>query len=176
LSSIVKDMNKFSNNFLAEQILKTLGAELKGPPGTSEKGLEILKQGLKEWGYKDNEYSLNDGSGFSLFNRFSPSQLTKILTNAYNDFRIGPDFISSLPLSGLDGSLKNRHMSSKIDNLVRAKTGTLDSASAISGYAGTDSGEKFVFSIIMNDFKCSTYKTWEIQSTILEGLLDIFSK
>src|SRR3989338_3975709 len=135
LSIIVRDLNKISNNFIAEQILKTMGAEIKGAPGTTEKGLEVVEEYLGEIGIQKETYKIADGSGLSRFNRLTPSQIIKVLDSMYNDFRFQSEYIASLSVMGVDGSLKERMNNSESQEMVRGKTGTLDGVSAISGYA-----------------------------------------
>ncbi|HBA26649.1 MAG TPA: D-alanyl-D-alanine carboxypeptidase/D-alanyl-D-alanine-endopeptidase, partial [Nitrospinae bacterium] len=181
LSIIVRDLNKISNNFIAEQILKTMGAEIKGAPGTTEKGLEVVEEYLGEIGIQKETYKIADGSGLSRFNRLTPSQIIKVLESMYNDFRFQSEYIASLSVMGVDGSLKERMNNSESQEMVRGKTGTLDGVSAISGYAACikcnpcencslNKGEIFAFSIIMNDFRCNAGMVWDIQNQIISAL------
>ena len=180
ISIIVRDLNKISNNFIAEQILKTMGAEIKGTPGTTEKGLLVVEEYLNEIGIQNGTYKIADGSGLSRFNLLTPSQIVKVLEAMYDDFRFQSEYISSLSVMGVDGSLKERMNGSESQEMVRGKTGTLDGVSAISGYAasppfkkgsgGDLRGEIFAFSIIMNDFKCDVGKVWNIQNQIISVL------
>lgn len=182
LSIIVRDLNKISNNFIAEQILKTMGAEIKGAPGTTEKGLEVVEEYLNEIGIQKGTYTVADGSGLSRLNRITPSQIVKVLSSMYDDFRFQSEYISSLSVMGIDGSLKERMNGSESQEMVRGKTGTLDGVSAISGYAasppikngggGDLRGGIFAFSIIMNDFKCDVGKVWNIQNQIISSLTE----
>jgi D-alanyl-D-alanine carboxypeptidase/D-alanyl-D-alanine-endopeptidase (penicillin-binding protein 4) len=183
LSIIVRDLNKISNNFIAEQILKTMGAEIKGAPGTAEKGLSVIEEYLNEIGIQKGAYTIADGSGLSRFNRLTPSQIVKVLESMYDDFRFQSEYISSLSVMGIDGSLKERMNGSGSQEMVRGKTGTLDDVSAISGYAACvkcnscencslNRGEIFAFSIIMNDFRCNIGKVWDIQNQIISALTD----
>lgn len=183
LSLIVRDLNKISNNFIAEQILKTMGAEIKGAPGTAEKGLSVIEEYLEDIGIQRGTYRIADGSGLSKLNLLTPSQIIKILEVMYNDFTLQSEYMASLSVMGVDGSLKKRMNGSDLEGMVRGKTGTLDEVSAISGYAAIPprppfkkwgrenfKRELFAFSIIMNDFRCDVGKIWNIQNLIIEAL------
>ncbi|MBI3815878.1 MAG: D-alanyl-D-alanine carboxypeptidase/D-alanyl-D-alanine-endopeptidase [Nitrospinae bacterium] len=183
LSLIVRDLNKMSNNFIAEQILKTMGAEIKGAPGTAEKGLSVIEEYLEDIGIQKGQYRIADGSGLSKLNLLTTSQIIKILEVMYNDFTLQSEYTASLSVMGIDGSLKKRMNGSSLEGMVRGKTGTLDEVSAISGYAaipprppfkkgggGDLKGELFAFSIIMNDFRCDVGKIWNIQNQIISVL------
>lgn len=176
LSIIVRDLNKISNNFIAEQILKTMGAEVKGAAGTTEKGLAVIEEYLEDIGIKKGEYSAADGSGLSQFNRLTPSQIIRVLEMMYNDFKLQPEYTASLSVIGIDGSLKERINGSMVERMVRGKTGTLDGVSAISGYAACSDcdikGEIFAFSIILNNFRCDVTRIWNIQNRIISALID----
>jgi D-alanyl-D-alanine carboxypeptidase/D-alanyl-D-alanine-endopeptidase (penicillin-binding protein 4) len=133
LFRIIQYLNKFSNNFVAEQILKTMGAELKNEPGTSEKGIEVIKEFLEGIGVPKDTYVIADGSGLSPLNRLTPSQLIKVLSYMYDNFQVQGEFFSSLGVMGVDGSVDDRLENTPAKRRIRAKTGTLYGVSSISG-------------------------------------------
>ena len=154
LSSIIKTMNKWSNNFISEQILKTLGAELFGLPGTSKKGLKAVRNYLFSIGISKNSFEIYDGSGLSRMNRITPYAMVKVLAHAFHDHRFSSDFISSLPIYGIDGTLRKRRRLTKDEYRVRAKTGYLNGVSSLSGYVFSRNGEILGFSILINGNGC----------------------
>jgi D-alanyl-D-alanine carboxypeptidase/D-alanyl-D-alanine-endopeptidase (penicillin-binding protein 4) len=171
LSLILRGLNKFSNNFVAEQILKTLAAELHGQPGTTENGLQAMKKYLQSLGYAPDQYQLLDASGLSRQNRLSPDQIVSILQDMYGDFGVYPEFVSALGAMGRDGNVQKRMNGHNGSDRARVKTGTLSSVSTLSGYFQSADGERFAFSILMNDLKCSTGRAWVLQDQIIsEGL------
>lgn len=171
LSEILRGLNKYSNNFVAEQILKTMAAERFGTPGTTENGLKVMDEFMKSLGYAPNQYEIWDGSGLSRQNRVTPDQIVHILQTVYNDWSIYPEFISALGVMGLDGSVRKRMRHESQAQQVRVKTGTLNFTSAVSGYFQSRQGERFAFSIIMNDLKCSIGEAISLQDKIIhEGL------
>lgn len=149
LSRIVLDLNKISNNFIAEQLLFTIGAEVKGPPGTKEKGLYVLKETLEEIGIKSAGIEVLDGSGLSRENRLTAKAINDSLLYMAKAYQFEPEFMASLAIAGEDGSLKERAINDT-DGMIRAKTGRLNGVSALSGYLWTKNGEMLIFSFLMN--------------------------
>ena len=154
LSEVVSGLNKFSNNFVAEQVLKTMGAETHGAPGTAEKGLRVVRDFLLSIGVSAKEIALADGSGLSRMNRASPRALAVLLEAAHNDFRLRPEFMASLAVFGVDGTVKKRRRRGVDSRRVRVKTGVLNGVRAFSGYAAAGNGEILAFSILMNGNAC----------------------
>jgi len=165
LYQLVAYMNKFSNNFMAEQILRTLAAETVSVPGTEKDGIRKVEEYLRSLGYSDESFRVMDGSGFSRDNRLSASLIVKLLEREYGRWENGPEFLSSLALMGLDGSVKDRLKNTT--RTIRVKTGTLSSISALSGFYPTDYGDILVFSIIFNDWQCTHDEAMRIQHRIL---------
>ena len=151
LGVVVHDLNKRSNNFTAEQVLRTMGAEIVGRPGTWEKGLEAVGRYLNTLGIRKGSYQMMNGSGLYDSNRFSPEQIVTVLRGAMRDFRIAAEFMASLAIAGTDGTIGHRMGGTPAERFVRAKTGTLATASCLSGFAGSPGHAPLVFSILMND-------------------------
>ena len=146
-------INKRSNNLHAEMLLRTLGAEFAGA-GTDEAGLKVVRDFLVEAGIESSHVRLNDGSGLSRDNivtpRFQTSLLLFLSTRPYFDL-----FLSTLSVSGTDGTLKHRLASEPLRGTIHAKTGTLNGVASLSGYMTTRSGRNLVFSIFANNFRAS---------------------
>ncbi|MEE9258425.1 MAG: D-alanyl-D-alanine carboxypeptidase/D-alanyl-D-alanine-endopeptidase [Nitrospinaceae bacterium] len=171
LSLALQGLNKFSNNFVAEQILKAMAAERYGPPGTTEGGVRIIDEYMAGLGYAPGQYRIVDGSGLSRQNRLSPDQIVGVLSRMRSDLGVYPEFITALGVMGLDGNVKDRMNGTDKAQKVRVKTGTLNFVSALSGYFQSMDGEMFAFSILMNDLKCGNGRALKIQDRIvLEGL------
>ncbi|MBT3923703.1 MAG: D-alanyl-D-alanine carboxypeptidase/D-alanyl-D-alanine-endopeptidase [Nitrospina sp.] len=168
LSLALKGLNKFSNNFVAEQIIKTIGAEKFGPPGTTLKGLKAIEEYLMELGYRPDQYKVLDGSGLSRQNRLSPQMFIDVLRHVKNDLGVYPEFVSALGVMGVDGNVKNRMRGMKSSGRARVKTGTLNFVSALSGYFQSRDEESFAFSILMNGLKCSNARVKRLQDQIIE--------
>ncbi len=151
LAVVVQDLNKRSNNFMAEQVVRTLGAEIVGRPGTWDKGLEAVARYLAGIGLPRGAYQMTNGSGLYDSNHFTAEQIVTVLRAASRDFRISAEFLASLAVAGTDGTIAHRMSGSLAERYVRAKTGTLANVSCLSGFAGSPGHVPLVFSILMND-------------------------
>ncbi len=153
LDIVLKRLNKLSSNFVAEQLIKTMGAELKGAPGTTEKGIQVVEEFLeKDVGLSRGSYVMRNGSGLNDTNRFSAAQVNRLLKVMWERFPTAPEYMSALGIAGKDGTIKYRFEGTDAVGRLRAKTGTLENVSALSGYVQAVGGERFVFSILVNDF------------------------
>jgi D-alanyl-D-alanine carboxypeptidase/D-alanyl-D-alanine-endopeptidase (penicillin-binding protein 4) len=149
LNEILSDMLKFSNNFVAEMLAKNLGAENSQKPAMMKDGIEEIKKYLDSLGLKRADYVLENVSGLTRDNRFTAKQLALVLTTIKNDFLIFPEFLSGLPIAGVDGTLKNR-MKKGDQEMVRAKTGYLDGVVGLAGYIGRKNNSPLVFVFMYN--------------------------
>lgn len=154
LGDLTRRLNKVSSNFMAEQLLKVMGAELFGAPGSWAKGLKAVARHLAKLGIPAGSYVLKNGSGLYDASSLSPRQIVKVLRAAHRDFRYSADFVSSLAIAGVDGTLSHRFIGSGAERYVRAKTGTLAQVVALSGFAAASANKKrrpLVFSILITD-------------------------
>jgi D-alanyl-D-alanine carboxypeptidase/D-alanyl-D-alanine-endopeptidase (penicillin-binding protein 4) len=152
LADVCRISNKPSNNFVAEAIYKTLGGELYGLPGTLSKGTRAVMDFLGTAGIKPGSYKIVNGSGLTHENRITPSDLASLLRKIYFDLSVAPDFLASLAVGGIDGTIRNRFLGTDAIGLVRAKTGTLNSVSALSGFVG-DKDDVLIFTIFVEGFR-----------------------
>jgi D-alanyl-D-alanine carboxypeptidase/D-alanyl-D-alanine-endopeptidase (penicillin-binding protein 4) len=172
LLKILYDLDKYSSNFIAEHILKTIGAEIIGRPGTSEKGVEAITAYLQQHSIVSDSIIQRDGSGLSRYNLITPSQVTSILHYLYYCFASGPELMTVLPVSGADGTLSSRMGDPATNRRVRAKTGTMTHISTLSGYCITASGRILIFSIMMKDFGAPPGHVRAIQDRIVTALVE----
>jgi D-alanyl-D-alanine carboxypeptidase/D-alanyl-D-alanine-endopeptidase (penicillin-binding protein 4) len=156
LAVVVQDLNKRSNNFMAEQVVRTLGAEIVGRPGTWDRGLEAVTRYLAGIGMPRGSYAMTNGSGMYESNHFTAEQITTVLRAAARDFRISAEFLSSLAVAGTDGTIAHRMAGTLAERYVRAKTGTLATVSCLSGFAGSPGRVPLIFSILMNEVPNAT--------------------
>ncbi len=175
LALVVFNTNKISDNLSAEMVLKTLGAELKGLPGTARKGTAVIREYLSALGVDSSRYEIVDGSGVSRYNLVTPSLLTPLLQDMYFDFSVQAEFMASLPIAGVDGTLKKRMGGTAAANKLRAKTGTLRGVSTLSGYTETADGEVVAFSMMMEHFLVKAKEVRKVQDRI-GALLSSFSR
>lgn len=149
LNEMTSDMLKFSNNFVAEMLVKNLAAETKGKNASMKDGIEVLKSYLDGLGLKREDYVLENVSGLTRGNKFTAKQLAVVLTSVKNDFLIFPEFLSGLPIAGVDGTLKNR-LKKQDFTLVRAKTGYLDGVVGLAGFVGRKDNSPLIFVFMFN--------------------------
>ncbi len=151
LAQLIRDMNKESNNFMAESILKTIGAEQSGSPGSTAKGAAAVRSWLASIGVATDGIVIADGSGLSPDNRLSADALAHILRTTQENFHAAPEFVASLPVGGVDGTLDGRLVETPAMRNIRAKTGFIRGVTSLSGYAMNRSGRALIFSILIND-------------------------
>ena len=151
-------MNKPSVNWIAEFLFKSIGAEVKGEPGTWKKGRDAVSEFLGDIMDNTPTHRFVDGSGLSRYNLLNAELLTNLLVYMYHNFELMPEFMASLPIAGVDGTLTNRMQGMYAEKILRAKTGTLSGVSALAGYTSTTDGEVLVFGILISHYVGSADK------------------
>lgn len=162
---------KFSNNGHAEMMVKAIGKEVHGE-GSWENGLKVVEDYIAEKGLNTKTILLRDGSGMSHKNLIPADELTKLLFAVQAEPWFA-DYVHSLPVAGdpdrlIGGTLRNRLTDADTKGNVLAKTGSLTGANTLSGYVTAKSGEKLIFSIMMNNY--ITGSMTEIQDEIVKVL------
>ncbi|MGH0037813.1 MAG: D-alanyl-D-alanine carboxypeptidase/D-alanyl-D-alanine endopeptidase [Myxococcota bacterium] len=150
LSEIVRLFVKYSNNTVAETLVKALGAR-EGAIGSWENGVPEVGRSLAEMGIDGEGIALVDGSGLSYENKVSPRALVDALRAARHSFDFGPEFVSALPIAASDGTLAER--ANGAHHRVRAKTGLLNGVTGLSGFARLGDGRLAVFSVLVNGYR-----------------------
>lgn len=129
LRDIVTDMDKFSNNYVAEMLTKALSEK---KPAQLKSGVARIRTWLVKKGWKEKNFVFENPSGFSHDNKFRAQDLGELLVMLKDDFSVAPEFVVSLPIAGIDGTLKKRLKD--LAGQVRAKTGYLDGIIGLAGY------------------------------------------
>ncbi len=174
LAQDLRVINKVSQNLHAELMLRLLGRE-KGAAGTIEAGLEVMRGFLSQADIRPEEFTFYDGSGLSRQNLVAPHAIVKLL-NYSSKQPWGQQFIDTLPVGGVDGSLADRFKSATALGRVKAKTGSLSHVNALSGYLTTIKGDHVVFSIIGNNHTLNTKRALETIDQIVEAVIDDLPK
>ena len=170
LREIVLALNQFSNNFIAEQIVKAMGAQIKGAPGTSEKGVRVIEDFLvNKMKFEKNSFHIVNGSGFSRENQFSAKHFVDVLDQTSKEFDLGPEFFVSLGVPGENGTL-GRYKNTPLYQRLRAKTGSLNGVLALSGFLHADNKKTIVFSILLNS---QNKEDTHLQETLDEILISL---
>jgi D-alanyl-D-alanine carboxypeptidase/D-alanyl-D-alanine-endopeptidase (penicillin-binding protein 4) len=170
LSLILKELNTFSNNFIAEQIIKTMAANRLGEPGSHAQGLQLVANFLRESNVHTKGLILADGSGLSRRNRFTAQAMTDLLADIYPRFDIGPDFLASLRVMGANGVHSKRLANSPAKAKIRAKTGTLRKVSALTGYVPSQTGDLYAYALFLNNNRCGYRGADKIEDKIVNAI------
>jgi serine-type D-Ala-D-Ala carboxypeptidase/endopeptidase (penicillin-binding protein 4) len=149
---VLRKINKDSDNEKAERVLQTVGAEVSGGVATTEKGLAVLREVIGGLGLQPGSYVARNGSGLGHANLITPHAMSDLLRALYLDPRVGPEMLQSLSVGGIDGTTRNRFKGTLAARRVRAKTGTLNSKSCLSGLVG-DGDDVMAFSIMVQGFR-----------------------
>jgi len=151
LSTLLYALGKQSDNFYAEMIFKSLAAEQKGRPAHAADSAALVAKAIADMNANDQGVVIKNGSGLYDANRVTASSVVNVLRSAWLDPAIAPEFVAQLAIGGVDGTLHGRFTAEHARRAVRAKTGTLDDAIALSGYVMGPAGKQpIVFSILFN--------------------------
>ena len=168
LSDLLRHMDKQSDNFFAEMLVKGLGRDFRGT-GSTAAGLRVLRTTMDSYGLDRSGYSVHDGSGLSYADRLSARGVAKLLRVMCGaaDY---PAFDTSLSVAGVDGTLEYRMRGTAAAGDFHGKTGTLDIASCLSGYVMDAAGHEFVVSLLMNGHPMNVWAAHQAQDAIAEAL------
>jgi serine-type D-Ala-D-Ala carboxypeptidase/endopeptidase (penicillin-binding protein 4) len=152
LQQIASLFLKYSNNFIAECLLKWLALGpapvANAPPASWGAGAGALRARLTALGVELGDTRIVDGSGLSRTNRVSARVLVETLRRGEAAFETGPELLAGLPIAALDGTLERRAEGAR--GRVRAKTGSLDGVTSLAGFARSERGRELVFAVIVN--------------------------
>ena len=147
LADIVRDINKFSNNVMARQVFLTIGNDTA--PATPERARQRVGDWLAGRGLRFPELVLDNGSGLSRDERISAASLNQLLQDAWSS-PVMPEFVASLPIVGIDGTMKKRLNGSQASGRAHIKTGTLDGVKTAAGYALNAQGRAYAVTFLIN--------------------------
>lgn len=152
LGTVVRDINKWSNNVMAKQLLLTLAAEKSGLPATEQAGADVIKRWLQSRSFNFEELVIENGSGLSRIEQISAEHLGQLLVQAYNS-PIMPEMMASLPILALDGTVQQRLKDSASNGRAHLKTGSINGVNAIAGYILDANGHRHVMVMLVNNPK-----------------------
>jgi serine-type D-Ala-D-Ala carboxypeptidase/endopeptidase (penicillin-binding protein 4) len=168
LDSILKLLEKPSQNQIAEILVRTLGT-LRGGVASFDSGRVVVRETLLSWGVPEDAYVFADGSGLSRYNYVAPTALAHTLT-AMARHPAFTAFYDALPIAGVDGTIQRRMAGTAAANNARAKTGSISNARTLSGYVTTAEGERLVFVLMANHFTVPSRVVDRTQDHIVERL------
>ena len=171
LRDIIAGVNKHSNNVMARQLLYTLSAEVSGSPGTEEGGLEVIAEWLTNKKLTSSVLAITNGAGLSREARTTASDMGSLLSFAWRQPYM-PEYVASLSLSGLDGTLSRRFRMTDLIGQAHLKTGSMDHVTAIAGYLQSRSGRRFALVALQNHTDVHRGPGEEVQEALLRWLYD----
>ncbi|SEQ95828.1 D-alanyl-D-alanine carboxypeptidase / D-alanyl-D-alanine-endopeptidase (penicillin-binding protein 4) [Nitrosomonas sp. Nm51] len=173
LAEVIRGINKFSNNIAARQLFLTLGTagstSSARSPATLEKSEHALKQWLAAKQLFFPELVIENGSGLSRIERISARHMGQLLLTAFNS-PVMPEFIASLPIAAVDGTMRGRLAGTAVSGLAHMKTGALNNVSALAGYMLDQSGRRVVVVVFVNHSQAA--RSREATDTLLQWIYE----
>ena len=157
LADVLRDINKYSNNLMARQLLLTIAAEKSGLPATELLGEQAINSWLRSKNMNFSELVIENGSGLSRVERISAQHLGDMLVSAYHS-PVMPEFMSSLPIVGVDGTVMKRLKDSPAIAHAHLKTGSIDSVSSIAGYVLDANNKRWAMVFLVNHAQAASAK------------------
>lgn len=166
LADVIKSINKYSNNMMTRQLLLTLGLQHDGAPASVETGIDAVRSYLSDIGIDHSELIMANGSGLSRDTRLTAGMLGELLQRG---FRIAtmPEFVASLPLAGMDGTMQSRLTSGDGHGSIHVKTGSLDDVAGLAGYVHAQSGKHYVVVVLVNHHQAHAGPGQELGDALL---------
>ncbi len=171
LFEMIASVNKHSNNVMARQVLYTLSAEVLGPPGTESGGREVIAKWLSDNGLESCQLAIENGAGLSRESRITATDMAALLRFAWKKPYM-PEYLASMSLTGLDGTLSRRFRGSELVGKAHLKTGSLDHVTAIAGYVQARSGRRFTIVVMQNFEDIHRGPGEEVQEALLRWLYE----
>ncbi len=171
LRDMIARVNKHSNNVMARQLLYTLSAEVSGSPGTEEGGRKVIADWLAAKKLASSTLAISNGAGLSRDARITASDLGLLLRFAWRQPYM-PEYVASLSLSGLDGTLTRRFRNTNLIGQAHLKTGSMDDVTALAGYLQSRSGRRFALVALQNHKAVHRGPGEEVQEALLRWIYD----
>ncbi len=168
LAVAAADVNKYSNNIMAEHLVRTLGKE-KGGAGDWDAGRAVVNAFLEDRVGLRKGFVYRNGSGLFGDTAFSAADLVAVLRYVADLRPSMPEYEASLAIGGADGTLRKRMRKSPARS-IRAKTGTLDGVIALSGYVTFADGSRGAFSVLFNDVKARPWAVWKVHDRLVDAM------
>ena len=171
LTDVISRVNKHSNNVMARQLMFTLSAEVLGPPGTEAGGRQVVADWLQQNGLDAADFEVDNGAGLSRESRMTAADFGALLRFAWRQPYM-PEYVSSMSLAGLDGTLRYRMSRGPLEGSAHLKTGSLDHVAGIAGYLQARSGRRFAVVILQNHTDIHRGYGEETQEALLRWLYE----
>jgi D-alanyl-D-alanine carboxypeptidase/D-alanyl-D-alanine-endopeptidase (penicillin-binding protein 4) len=160
LSDTIRTINKHSNNVMARTLLLTLGAEMNGPGATPASGANAALSILAAQHVDTHGWHIVNGAGLARGSRLTAAGLAGMLDTAWRS-PLMPEFVSSLSISGLDGTMRHRLRGDDTRGVAHLKTGTLRNACSLAGYVRGKSGKRYIVVSFVNDDRAGAARPFD---------------
>jgi D-alanyl-D-alanine carboxypeptidase/D-alanyl-D-alanine-endopeptidase (penicillin-binding protein 4) len=172
LVEIIRDINKYSNNTMARQLFLSLGAQFRNEAdGDDSKAAQrVIRQWLAKKGLISPQLVMENGSGLSRAERVSARELASLLQAAWQS-PYSAEFISSMPLAAVDGTMRKRLRNTGVAGKAHIKTGTLNTVRAIAGYSRDNNGNTWAVVAILNH-----PRPWGASSILDQVLVSLYNR
>ena len=171
LNEMIARVNKHSNNVMARQLVYTLSAEVNGAPGTEEGGRDVIAEWLTRNDLESCKCAIENGAGLSRDTRIAAADMVSLLRYAWRQPYM-PEFLASMSISGLDGTLRRRFKGSPLIGQAHLKSGSMDHVVAIAGYLQTRSGRRLAIVAMQNHKDVHRGPGEEVQEALLRWLYE----
>ena len=169
LSEVIRDINKHSNNVMARQLLLTIANNVLKLPATPDHGAAVVRTWLTNKGIDAPELSIENGAGLSRIERISALTMGRLLAAAFQSPTM-PEFMSSLPLAGHDGTMRQSLRTQSVAGYAHIKTGMLNEVRAVAGYVLAASGKRYVAVFMINHANAAQGQ--EAQDVLLQWIYE----
>ncbi|MEQ8860588.1 MAG: D-alanyl-D-alanine carboxypeptidase/D-alanyl-D-alanine-endopeptidase [Pseudomonadales bacterium] len=171
LADVLRLVNKYSNNVMTRHLELTLGAERFDAPATVEKGRRAIFEILQEDGIDTTGLVMSNSAGLSRDSRISARQMAGVLRSGWRS-PFMPEYLSSLSIPGLDGTMRRRLRSTPGEGRMHLKTGSLDDVSAVAGYVTTPGGDRLLVVVLVNAPEAQRGLGEDLEDVVLRWALD----
>ena len=172
LAEVVRSVNKHSNNVMTRHLLYTMGAQVEGEPGTEDNGKRAIDSWLTEKGLDLASLRLDNGAGLSRETRISARDMVSLLRYGWQS-PYSAEFIASMPLAGLDGTLRKRFTGEALAGQMHLKTGSLDHVVALAGYVRSRAGRHYAVAIMHNEEDVHRGTGQQVQDALLRWVYNL---
>jgi D-alanyl-D-alanine carboxypeptidase/D-alanyl-D-alanine-endopeptidase (penicillin-binding protein 4) len=156
---------------MTRQLLLTLGAERSGAPGTTDKGIQAVREWLKQKNLVFSELVLENGAGLSREETISARHLGQVLVAGWQSPYM-PEFVSSLPLAAMDGTLRRRFNGAVLEGQMHLKTGLLRDVRSVAGYVRDRAGRRMAVVCLHNHARADSAAGEAVQEALLQWVYE----
>ena len=166
LAEVIRGINKFSNNLMSRMLLLTVAAETRGAPAKTTHGQGLVTDWLKSWNLPSAMVRVSNGSGLSRDAQISAESIGHLLQAAFES-PLMPEFTASLPIVGIDGTMRKRLRKTGLTGRARIKTGSLNDVSSMAGYVQDRNNQRWVVALLINHPGLEVLQGKQVQDAVL---------